>query len=87
MAANSMRITYGTRGSSAARDEAMLIISEHCEYGYIETSRINYEASADVYFACRQADGGTPESPTCQYDDSEHESVGFGDYNPAINGG
>jgi hypothetical protein len=87
VAADSMRITYGTKGSSASRDESMRIISEHCEFGYIETNRTYYTNSADVYFACLRADGETPESPICQYVANEHEPVGFGDYNPAVDEG
>jgi len=87
VADDSMRITYGTNGSSASRDEAMRIISEHCEYGHVETHRTRYANSAAVYFACLGADGGAPESPTCGYVETESEPVGFGDYDPGTNEG
>jgi hypothetical protein len=82
-----MRVTYGTQGSSASRDEAMLLISEHCEYGHVETYKAYHTKTAEVYVSCLRADGVTPESPVCKYIAPEKTPIGFGNYDPSVDQG
>ena len=82
-AEDSMGLTYGTFGSSSARDEAMRLISEHCVNGYVETHQVNHMSSSEVFIACLNADGFPQHSLTCSYVAPEQSPVGFGNYDPA----
>ena len=81
---DSMRLTYGTKGSSVSRDEAMQLISEHWVHGHVETYRAYHTFTAKVYVACLRADGETPESPSCKHVAQEKTPIGFGNYDPAV---
>ena len=82
-AEDSMGLTYGTLGSSSARDEAMRLMSEHCVNGFVETHRVYHTQSSKVFVACLNADGFPPHSLTCNYVAPEPSPVGFGNYDPA----
>lgn len=78
-AEDSLGLTYGTAGSSASRDEAMQLISEHCASGHVETHRAYYSTVSEVFVACLQADGSPPQSPSCNYVAQERSPIGFGE--------
>ena len=84
VAEDSMAISYGTKGSSVARDEAMQLIAEHCDHGHVETHRAYHTLTAKVYISCLRADGVTPESPSCKYIAPKKTPIGFGNYDPAV---
>lgn len=84
VAEDSMGLSYGTKGSSAARHEAMQLISEHCEHGHVETHRTCHTITAEVYVSCLRADGVTPESPFCKYITPGKTPIGLGNYDPAV---
>jgi hypothetical protein len=70
-------------GSYDVHDEAVRLISEHCEGGYVETHRQEYGKYRKIYIACLQADGSPPQSSSCIYVPPEEDPVGFGNYDPA----
>ena len=84
IAEDSMRIKYGTQGSSEARDEAMQIISAHCKHGHFETYRTYHTRTAEVYVACLKSDGVTPMLPSCKYVAPQKMPIGFGSCDPAV---
>lgn len=83
-AEDSMALTYGTQGSSEARDQAMQLISENCKHGHVETHRAYYTITTKVYVACLRADGTTPESLSCKYVAAEKTPRGFANCDPAV---
>ena len=83
---DSIGLTYGTTGSSS-HDEAMRLISEHCVSGYIETHRVYYTTTCEVFVACLQADGSPPHSPSCKFISPEQSPIGFGNDDPSIDKG
>ena len=62
----------------------MQLISEHCEYGYVETHRTYHTITAEVYVACLGSDEVAPLSPACKYAAPEKMRIGFGNCDPAV---
>jgi len=74
---NSIAVSYYRLGPDAQHDEAMQLISEHCDGGYIETKRLDNISWRTVYAMCLQTDDSPADSQPCEYDADEH--VGFGE--------
>jgi len=72
---DSIGVKYKTAEPNDQHDEAMQAITEHCVDGWVETRRVEYAGSRDVYATCLQADGSPAVSQPCEL--VTDEQVGF----------
>ena len=73
---DSIGVSYHWLESNIQHDEAMLLITEHCVGGYVETKRVDDFMLRTVYATCLQADGSPAVSQPCEY--KAEEVIGFG---------
>jgi len=73
---DSIGVKYHTAEPNVQHDEAMQVITEHCVNGWVETKRVEYVDSRDVYATCLRADGSPAISQPCEFVDAD-EQVGF----------